>query len=757
MICGAAPLLHRHRTGRVSTAIVAAGVLVWTFSLGCEGALPLDGTQTAASAASPQEQVANQGPTGAVATVDGAEATASITDSTIALFSEASSATTDAVASGSREVCYGNAGETPVQAQASVSITDGRIERFCSASGGLASVVVSLDAQRNQEAPIPVYSGTASIDCVSPSLTGTLQFAETIGGFRWVSSQAPLFFPDIVELQPGDHVRLTLHVTAEAHAGDEAAPYLRASLSATHGGAGPVVQVPCSTPPACPGPCDSGELCIDGECRVPVFAPLAVSVTTTPVLLPGQAFSPIIQVGGKAGDLLAAEIGITIPPGAATRNGAPFPGQIVGNCTDPIARNIVAASADDFFLDITANGVADPTDAAGTITAQPGGGYHIGITLPPPISGPTLPTDVTASCTLFTMFVAGTPGSYPIAVAATSTLAIIPAATYATEVALVVHGTPAATATATQTGVAPTASPTSTPTLPPAPTATPTDTAQPAITDTPTVGPSATATPTSTGAVPADAVVLPVKPVTVIVKAGAASAVKRIKVKVRNAASGTHTIDLMASSDCPGATGIAVDFDAKTSGNQTAVLLGAGKSKAAVVDLSVSADDFVTFNKKAPRRCSVTFTVAAQSGSETTPDNNTARLEVNVIDRNDPPQSSVHESLIKSIKPATIKIPKGQTAGAKTVRPAVVNADILPAVEKPGDTLVVTAGDGTCPPGSIGIVDFDRPTAGAQNTATVKGGAARTGLVPLHIDGALIRATPNAKSPARCAATLTTG
>ena len=82
------------------------------------------------------------------------------------------------------------------------------------------------------------------------------------------------------------------------------------------------------------------------------------------------------------------------------------------------------------------------------------------------------------------------------------------------------------------------------------------------------------------------------------------------------------------------------------------------------------------------------------------------------------------------------------------------NADILPTAEKPGDSLTVTGSDGTCPAGTLGVVDMDTTMAGAQSAVTVQGGRAKIGKLSVTASSTLV-ATANKKSPTRCRATLT--
>lgn len=140
----------------------------------------------------------------------------------------------------------------------------------------------------------------------------------------------------------------------------------------------------------------------------------------------------------------------------------------------------------------------------------------------------------------------------------------------------------------------------------------------------------------------------------------------------------------------------------------------------------------------------------AGGSSDPTPANNILPVELNVIDHNDPDQAAVHESFVKSAEGVTVSVARGRTTAVSTRRVTVGNAD---ANETPGDAITVTASDGTCPLGTVGVADFDPGTPAAQNTVTVGGGVVKTGLLPLTINGAAFT-TVNNRSPARCTAVI---
>lgn len=258
-----------------------------------------------------------------------------------------------------------------------------------------------------------------------------------------------------------------------------------------------------------------------------------------------------------------------------------------------------------------------------------------------------------------------------------------------------------------------------------------------------------------------DATVRTLRPLKVRVRSGVSAVTKQVRVMVRNSdpdSTSVQTIALAAANiDCP--PGIIVgppDFDRSTPGSQDTVELRGRQTKTAVVSLNIAAADFTTFNRHAPSRCTLSFTATptAPGNIDPSPSNNTMPMEVNVFDANDVEQTAAHETVIESVRvlhPGKVEIPPGATFKETAVRITVVNAD---RGEQPGHSITVTAADGDCPAGTVGLADFDRQTAGQQNTALVVGGGKAQALLPLTIQASQFT-TVSARSPARCVATIT--
>jgi len=262
-----------------------------------------------------------------------------------------------------------------------------------------------------------------------------------------------------------------------------------------------------------------------------------------------------------------------------------------------------------------------------------------------------------------------------------------------------------------------------------------------------------------------DSVVLPIAPMTVTVPVGRAAVTTTVAVTVRNAdvlpaaEKPGHTIQLIATDgDCPAGTISGLpNFQPRTPGIHDSVLVTGGRTKTAKVPLRIARGAFTTVNAKAPHRCTLVFQASTllPSGSiDPTVQNNAATLELNVIDKNDPGQATLHESAISSVAPMTLQIRRSSTAATGTRRPIVGNADILPTAEQPGHAITVIASDGDCPDGTVGTLDFGRSAFGSQNSALVQGGKTLRGKIAVTATaGGFMSA--NAKSPARCTAMLT--
>ncbi len=150
---------------------------------------------------------------------------------------------------------------------------------------------------------------------------------------------------------------------------------------------------------------------------------------------------------------------------------------------------------------------------------------------------------------------------------------------------------------------------------------------------------TATFTPTATAPAPQhDAAVLARRPVRVRVRNGHSSAIKRVRIKVRNMdASGNLAIRL-GTIGCPAVTA-AIDFDRATAGLQESVGVRAGKAESAIVTLTLEAAAVNTPDLNAPVMCSLALTASADvpGNVDPNPSNDRFDLQLQLLDLNDAP------------------------------------------------------------------------------------------------------------------------
>jgi hypothetical protein len=252
-----------------------------------------------------------------------------------------------------------------------------------------------------------------------------------------------------------------------------------------------------------------------------------------------------------------------------------------------------------------------------------------------------------------------------------------------------------------------------------------------------------------------DAVVLAAKPINVTIPfgnpIGSNSLTKMVKLQVRNADPATSptsgfTVTLKVDdSGCGGGVASAPNFASANQPPQSSIFIANGKTKTAKVGLTINASAFSSFNHNAPHRCTLVFKTSG-AYNDANPSNDTLPVELNVVDRNDPDQTAVHETTIASVNPVTLTIPRLQTSTSKNVTVKVGNAD---ANEPAGHAISGVAADGTCPANTVGAVDLGN---GPGNAVTVVGGAKKGGK--MVVTAASTVSTPNKLSPQRCVATV---
>lgn len=229
-----------------------------------------------------------------------------------------------------------------------------------------------------------------------------------------------------------------------------------------------------------------------------------------------------------------------------------------------------------------------------------------------------------------------------------------------------------------------------------------------------------------------DAVVLPLRPLKMVLPAAAASVAKTVRVAVRNGDSvGLQIVRLAASDDtCPlGTVTAAPDFSASIDGAQDAVALAPGERAVALLSLRIDRAGFGGLDRKMPRRCTVRLSVGpnAPGSVDSSPENNDALLVLDVYDR---AGSGGSEFYLGAAKVMNLRIRKGILAVERPLR-------LRARSTVPGATFAMAAIDGSCPPGTLTLTEFDEGRGRAKLTVR----ASRAFFT-----------TPSALSPNRCVA-----
>jgi cysteine-rich repeat protein len=269
-----------------------------------------------------------------------------------------------------------------------------------------------------------------------------------------------------------------------------------------------------------------------------------------------------------------------------------------------------------------------------------------------------------------------------------------------------------------------------------------------------------------------DSVVLPMDPVQFVIGPGQDDSARNITVKVRNAdvlpqpEKPGHLIWLIADDgDCPpGTVEDGPDFGGDPDLDPDTALVPGGQQRTARVWLRVYRADFPDLDPKVPQRCTITFEVETlvDGNVDPTPDNNLIQVELNIFGK-----PSVHAStqsgsaraadaappfFIASARPLKVGIAAGQSAVSRSVKVAVGAGKSSRTA--PQAAVTVTASDGDCPAGTVGLGDFDPRTPGEQTMVTVPPGRTRRGKLVVTVSSAGFR-TSNGTSPARCTAFIT--
>ena len=260
-----------------------------------------------------------------------------------------------------------------------------------------------------------------------------------------------------------------------------------------------------------------------------------------------------------------------------------------------------------------------------------------------------------------------------------------------------------------------------------------------------------------------DSVLFSLNPIDIRLPSGQEPTTRNVVLQVQNAdvlpdrEIPGHVVRLTGSDgNCPpGTISRMPDFEAGVGGVQDIKQVDGGLPATALADITVSRATFKPVDRRVPARCTLWFSVSVipEELYDPTPDNNIVAVELNVYDNDAAIVQTEDEVLIQSLSPALVKIPRGQSSVVEQIKPTVLRAG-KKVLEDAGMDVVVTAGDGDCPKGTIGVADFDRRSIGTQNRMTLRRGKRARGQLALVVrSDAFTSATD--ESPRRCTAVLT--
>jgi cysteine-rich repeat protein len=262
-----------------------------------------------------------------------------------------------------------------------------------------------------------------------------------------------------------------------------------------------------------------------------------------------------------------------------------------------------------------------------------------------------------------------------------------------------------------------------------------------------------------------DSVMVPEKSIEVVIPSNQAEVTKVVPLQVRNADQGErpgHVIRLVAGDGtCPAGTIVGLpDFERGIDGDQDSILVAGGTPKTALVVVRATRQDFPgAGDDKVPQRCTLTFTAETliPGNVDPTPENNTISIEMNVVAVGNEPRAvasgtSLPEFFVRSAKPIALRIKRGEPTMTKSIKLAVGSGDSIVG-EDASRSITVTASDGDCPAGTVGLSDFDRAVDGPQSTVLLPAGRKKSGKLVVTARSTDFTST-SPINPARCTAAL---
>jgi hypothetical protein len=125
------------------------------------------------------------------------------------------------------------------------------------------------------------------------------------------------------------------------------------------------------------------------------------------------------------------------------------------------------------------------------------------------------------------------------------------------------------------------------------------------------------------------------------IAAGKTAVTKKAKPTVGNADTlpspdtGDSVSVAVDASACPGPPTFTLDMDRRTDGNQSSALVDGGRTAKGQLLLTFDPAAVTTSNAKSPQRCTVTVTATGPSDPDPDPTNNTTKLVIDILDKND--------------------------------------------------------------------------------------------------------------------------
>ncbi|MBI3387366.1 MAG: DUF4215 domain-containing protein, partial [Deltaproteobacteria bacterium] len=261
-----------------------------------------------------------------------------------------------------------------------------------------------------------------------------------------------------------------------------------------------------------------------------------------------------------------------------------------------------------------------------------------------------------------------------------------------------------------------------------------------------------------------DSVLLPLPPLTLALTAGHDTVTRVVTLQVKNAdilpapERPGHLIQVIANDGtCPTGTIVGLpDLVSGIPGDQDTALVRGGFGTPARVHLHVTRAGFPNATRKIPQRCTLTFTARTLLDGvfDPTAANNTVEVELNVTATGPAPQTALPAFVLKSVRPVSLSIDRGNSQVVHNVPLMLSAADRLSAIADPGRTITLSASDGTCPPGTVGPVQFMVQGRDVQNAVPLKGGRTVSGTLGLTMSSAAVT-TASGAAPTRCTVVVT--